>query len=434
MRIAWLGPAPTDGHGVSFAATNLLRGVARAGVEVDCFAAAAEDAIPEYLRSEPGLRFFVRPVRWQWERWYSSTPLAAFATGQVARAAAQGALARLVAERHAAEPYDLVYQFSQIELGRLRSLRRRLPPIVLHPEVHAAGELRWWRRESALVRRCESAPRRLAVPAMLRLRTLAQRRDMALARLVIAPSRRFAELLEHDYGVPSERLQVVPNPIELRRFAAGEPEADRPRLVALYVSRMSVRKGVEVVVELSHRLSDLRDRLELKLVGDKTLWSDYRPLLRDLNGDLATYLGPQSTEIPKLYREADVLVQPAHYEPFSLAVAEALASGCPVIASDEVGAVEEVDRRCCRTFPPAMSPSSRHSSAGSSRNATAARTASFARWLDGRRSADSTSRWSAGSSRARSSGRWPKRPCELHYPAAAAPFDRRRAGGAYDIL
>jgi glycosyltransferase involved in cell wall biosynthesis len=252
--------------------------------------------------------------------------------------------------RHAERPYDLIYQYSQIELGALRRLQA-LAPVVLHPQVHAMGELRWTRREADLARRCEPLPRRGAVVSMLALRSLAQHRDIRLARGVITASRYFAEDLARDYGVPRERFKVVPNPIDLRRFHPRDSvPAERP-LTALFVTRLSVRKGVEMIVKLSHRLADLKDDLRLVVVGDKTLWSDYRPLLRDLNPAVATYHGPGEREVPRLYREADLVLQPSHYEPFALTVAEALASGCPVVVSNAVGAAEQVDPRCCRVFP-----------------------------------------------------------------------------------
>jgi glycosyltransferase involved in cell wall biosynthesis len=43
----------------------------------------------------------------------------------------------------------------------------------------------------------------------------------------------------------------------------------------------------------------------------------------------------------------DLLVQPAKYEPFGSTVAEALASGVPVVVTTEVGAGEDVAAMCC---------------------------------------------------------------------------------------
>jgi glycosyltransferase involved in cell wall biosynthesis len=87
-------------------------------------------------------------------------------------------------------------------------------------------------------------------------------------------------------------------------------------------------------------------------VGGHSLFSDYRPLLNALNGDIATYVGPcPSRDLPDLYARADMLIQPSRYEPFALTVAEGLASGLPIVASDEVGAAERVDSRACRVYP-----------------------------------------------------------------------------------
>jgi glycosyltransferase involved in cell wall biosynthesis len=115
-----------------------------------------------------------------------------------------------------------------------------------------------------------------------------------------------------------------------------------------FVSRMSARKGLELVVELSHRLTDLEGDVTLELVGADTLWSDYRPLLAGLNTRIARYHGFLARrELAGFLAQADLLLQPAKYEPFGLTVGEALALGVPVVATDEVGAAEDVSAECC---------------------------------------------------------------------------------------
>jgi glycosyltransferase involved in cell wall biosynthesis len=352
MRIAWLGPAPCEETGPCYTTTQLVPELVKAGIEVDCFIAAPASSIPPRLTGIDGLSFFCLPPRWQWNRWYSRTPLMKFVSGQAARARAHVRLAALVAERHADRPYDLLYQYSQIELFGVRRLRRRLPPIVIHPTVHIGGELRWHRREARLARSCEPRAWHLAVRSMLTARALVQKRDIRLARMVVALSRRFGDHLCRDYGVPPDAIRVVPNPIDLARFAPRDGPPPRARLTILFVARLSVRKGVDLVVALSHRLADLAGAVEIKILGDRTLWSDYRPLLAGLNADVATYVGSVAPpQLREIYRDADGLVQPSLYEPFALTVGEALSSGLLVAASDEVGAAEDVDRRCCIVFP-----------------------------------------------------------------------------------
>ena len=352
MRIAWVGPTPSVAGGVPYVATQLLCELARAGADVDCFLAVNADEIPNRLRNEPGLHFVLRPGVWQWGRWYNRTPLLAFSSGALLRLRAQWRLAETIAERHAAAPYDVVYQFSQSELGGLLRLRRALPPIVVHPETHAAGELAWHKREDPLARRAEPLARRLVSRGMLALRAAVQRRDLPRADRVLAVSRRFAEHLATDYQIPAARLGVVVNPIDLDRFRRSNGDPPEGPIKLLYISRISVRKGVDLVVALSHRLRDLEGRVEILVLGGPTTWSDYRKLLSKLNPAIGTYageVGPLS--LARLYHEAAAVLQPSQYEPFALTVGEALASGTRVIASDEVGAAEGVDPRVCSVFP-----------------------------------------------------------------------------------
>ena len=352
MRIAWIGPSPTCDGGATYVATQLLRELVRAGAEVDCYLGARPEELPDVLLGEDRLRFVLCPNRWRWDRWYSRTPLLAFFSGMLARLRTQHALVRCIARRHAERPYDVVYQFSQPELGGLRRHRSVLPPIVVHPATHAAGELTWFRREADLARRSEPLFRRVSAGAVLSFRTLVQRRDLPRADRVIGVSRRFAEHLAADYRIPAKRLGFVVNPIDLDRFHPRNGTSHVGPPLLLFVSRISVRKGVELVVGLSHRLADLEGQVEILVIGGPTRWSDYRKLLADLNPDVAAYGGQlDPAALVGLYNEAAAVLAPSQYEPFALTVGEALASGTPVVVSDEVGAAEGVDPSVCSVFP-----------------------------------------------------------------------------------
>ncbi len=138
---------------------------------------------------------------------------------------------------HRLRPYDLVYQFSQFEVPWLRGREWELPPVVVHPEVHIAGELRWHRRERALALRCGSKVRNDATTVLLAARTLVQRHDADRIAAFIAPSQVFADHLEHDYGIPAERLYVVPNPIDIVRFLPGSVASEHQKPLELLFVR-----------------------------------------------------------------------------------------------------------------------------------------------------------------------------------------------------
>src|SRR5262249_28977679 len=51
-----------------------------------------------------------------------------------------------------------------------------------------------------------------------------------------------------------------------------------------------------------------------------------------------------ASDVPAELSRSDILLQASRYEPFGLTVAEALAAGVPVVATSQVGAIENVDR------------------------------------------------------------------------------------------
>jgi glycosyltransferase involved in cell wall biosynthesis len=349
VRIAWMGPGPDiERGGVPSLAAHTLLGLAESGAEIEAFVDSPRTEFLAALAERPNVRISGLTSRWRYDRWYSSTKSSALLTGTAARVHLGARIAERLAERHAARPFDVAYRLSQIELLALRKHRRRLPPIVLHPEVHAHGELRHHWRERALALSGESLPFYALNHAYLGYRAMIQRRDLRDVTRIVAPSARFADLVAADYDYPRERIRVLPNVIDIERFhPAAVPSPGPVRL--LYVSRLAVRKGFEQVVELSHRVRDLAGRAQIDVYGDASSFSNYTSLVAHLDPAVAHYHGQLAAgELPDVYRAAHGLLQPSMYEPYALTVGEALASGLPVIVSDEVGAREGVDARVCR--------------------------------------------------------------------------------------
>ena len=354
LRVAWLGPVGTGG-GVPSMGTLLMESVLRQGISVEYFAGAAKEDLPGELPAFPNLTVTLIQNPWQWGRWYSRTPLLSFVSGNIARIRAYGRAVRRLVERHRAQPFDCILQFSQSELFALGRHLRELPPLVVYPCVHAAGELRWHRRESAYARQSECLGMHLLVRLILKTRAILQRRSFHKPAMVLGMSKRFVELAAADYDLNPRSMGVLYHPIRVRvdepiASAAEAAPLTRP-LKLLYVSRLSVRKGLEQIVELSHRLDDLGGRVQIDVIGSRTQWSDYTAHLRELNPRVARYVGSLDERAMLVaYDAADILLVPSMYEPGGLVVGEALSSGVCVVASDEVGSAEPVDARCCRRF------------------------------------------------------------------------------------
>jgi glycosyltransferase involved in cell wall biosynthesis len=343
LRIAWLGAGPGEGGGVPGVATDLLDGLTALGHRVDCFLPSAEYEPPSRLAANENLTFIWGTSDWRWDRWYSRTRFGAFASGLLARALASLRLRREIERRHAREPYDLLYQFSNIESLAVPARVGRAVPLVIHPETHVAGELRWLLAERRLALRCQSRRMFATVVSIMLLRALVQRVRIRRADLLVCISGVFRDHLVHDYGFPRQATVVVPNPVRAERFAAGDRPLGAPPTV-LVLGRIAVRKGIADVVCVARTLHERELDARIRVVGGPSLWSDFTPLLEDLPPEQAEYAGGvPAPEIPQELAGADILLQASRYEPFALTVAEALAAGLPVVATSEVGAIEGVD-------------------------------------------------------------------------------------------
>jgi glycosyltransferase involved in cell wall biosynthesis len=344
LHIAWLGPVPGGPSSARGVAAELLHGLAERGHRIDCFFPSAGHPLPPELAEHENLTFVWGTSPWKWNQWYSRTKLGAFATGLFARGRASVQLRGEITNRHQQDPYDLVYQFSSIETPAMPRGLRHSVPLVIHPETHIAGELRWLIAERRLSLRCQPAYVLAMVAAIMLLRAVVQRFAIRRASLLICISSVFRDHLIHDYGFPLADTIVIPNPVRLDRFIDGSRELTEPPTV-LVLGRISVRKGIEDVVALASTLLERNVDARIRILGGPSLWSDYTKLLEDLPSANAEYAGHvPASEIPVELARSDVLLQASKYEPFGLTVGEALAAGVPVVATSEVGAVEGVDR------------------------------------------------------------------------------------------
>lgn len=168
-------------------------------------------------------------------------------------------------------------------------------------------------------------------------RALLRRAAVAIAVSDAAASYHAAAL-----GVPVNRFAVVPNGVDVERFATAAPlpeivDADRPTL--LFVGRLERRKGLETLVRAFTRLKADRPDLRLYVVGDGPERDRCQALLpARLRADMI-FLGRVAAEdLPRFQASCDVYVAPAlGGESFGIVLLEAMAAGRPVIASDIPG-------------------------------------------------------------------------------------------------
>lgn len=354
VRIAFVTPEPWALGAMPGVATQVVRGLADLGHEVDCFITGNPASVARVdLGPREGL--CVVDPGFRHGRWYSRRAITAYGSELGLRAVASYDLSRLLLTAHRRRPYDVVYRHSTIELHGLGRHLADLPPVVVQPGVHSAGELRWLRREAALADRCAPGWRNRAVRAGFAARARVQARDLGRVAGVISASRGFRDDLVRDCGVDPDRVHVVAFPVDVGAFAPGPGSfgAGGRRVEVLYAGRIAVRKGIDTLVAASQRLGDLADRVALRVVGHASAFSDYRPLLADLDPRVASFDDRRApADMPALFAAADLTVVPSRFEPFGLTAVESLASGTPVVGTTAVGALEDVETPACRVVDP----------------------------------------------------------------------------------
>ncbi len=161
----------------------------------------------------------------------------------------------------------------------------------------------------------------------------------AAAVIVLVP--RTAELLRED-GVPSGKVHVLPSGFDPALFERPTedlfPHVPHPRVG--YVGRLAEQKRPDLLVDA---FGDLEEAAWLVVVGDGPLRPQVEAAIRRSPArDRITRSGfVPHDQVPAVLRSIDLLVLPSIYEEMGSVLAEAMACGLPVVASD-VGGIPDV--------------------------------------------------------------------------------------------
>lgn len=152
---------------------------------------------------------------------------------------------------------------------------------------------------------------------------------------LVAVSPEAADCLRRSLGgaLNGARLHTVLNGVDVDRFSnADPPPAAAPPVIGL-VGRLSPEKRVDVAIAALARLRDRKISCQLWLVGNGPLRAQLEQQVETLRlGDRVHFLGLRS-DVPALLAQMSVYVNSSATEGISLAILEAMAARCPVVAT-----------------------------------------------------------------------------------------------------
>ena len=156
------------------------------------------------------------------------------------------------------------------------------------------------------------------------------------------------------FGLPFDKISVIPNGINLNNFTGIERDYDFRRKFAmdnekiiLYVGRLVYEKGVQHLVQ--HLISAMPKILDhyhdskLVIAGKGGMLDELKAQVDSMGLSNKVYFTGylNQKEVQKMYKCADVAVFPSTYEPFGIVALEAMLAGIPTVVSD-IGGLNEI--------------------------------------------------------------------------------------------
>ena len=181
-----------------------------------------------------------------------------------------------------------------------------------------------------------------------------------LADQVIVPSSGTRELML-SLGLPNDRVTLTPYSVDNDWWIQKSAEVNRASVRAAWGA-----SAADAVILFCAKLQPWKRPLDLlrafakaKLSNALLVFAGEGPLRAQLESESAAlgiaarvrFLGfVNQTQLPAVYTSSDLMVLPSEYEPFAVVVNESMCCGCPVVASDRVGAARDLVAPVCPEF------------------------------------------------------------------------------------
>lgn len=162
--------------------------------------------------------------------------------------------------------------------------------------------------------------------------------------------------------LPAEKLLVIPNGVDLERFAEAKPVARESlgrtanRRLVVCVGRLDEQKGLDWLLKAMPRVFAEVSGVELALIGQGPARERLTKLAARLGiADRVIFSGFRD-DVPEILAASEMAVLASRWEGMPNAVLEAMASGRPVVATDVDGVGEALGELAPEQVVPAEAP------------------------------------------------------------------------------
>jgi len=172
-----------------------------------------------------------------------------------------------------------------------------------------------------------------------------------LSTRVLVNSQAVREQLVTRDQVPQEKVRVVYNAVDVKRFT-GTPRkrnnllptiAERSRVIAVLANMYSRVKGHDCLISAARIVCESEPDVVFLLIGDGPERPRLEAQTRDAGLEKNVVFTGRRTDVPDLLACCDLSVLPSENEAFPNALLESMSSGLPVVATSAGGSKEIIE-------------------------------------------------------------------------------------------
>jgi len=220
-------------------------------------------------------------------------------------------------------------------ISRIRSSLKAFGPDVVLAFMTEANVVALWSAVGLGIPVVVSERNQPDRPALGFWRRLARRLSYPMAASLVVQTKPIARWAEEQFRIP---IHILPNPVNRPRVEVGRHSGKR----VIAVGRLVRQKGFDLLIDSFAKIAARHPDWRLEIYGE----GSERPALEaqvERCGFVEQIRLPGiCRNIGDVYADAGLFVLPSRFEGYPNALVEALAAGCPVIATNCPGASEQI--------------------------------------------------------------------------------------------
>ena len=171
---------------------------------------------------------------------------------------------------------------------------------------------------------------------------------------VIVNSNYMKNELQRLFGLPYDKINVVPNGVNMTLFNGVEKDytfrrkyaMDNEKII-LFMGRLVYEKGIQNIIAAMPKILAGYHDAKLVICGKGGMIDELKAQVQAMGISNKVYFAGYMAgkDVQKMYKVADVSVFPSTYEPFGIVALEAMLAENPIVVSDIGGLNEIVEHR-----------------------------------------------------------------------------------------